>query len=790
MVWVNTILNNFVSGEVSSDLYGRYDLPIYNKACEILQNFIVKDQGPAYFRPGFKFVNRVAGNSEAVLKKFVFNDDVAYVLEFSHLKLRFYKNQLPILETGKNISALTISTEMALTATAHGYEDGDELFLYDVAGLEELNGRNFIVSDKTTDTFKLKDLWGDYVSSVGKTYTGGGSAERVYALTTTYDSADDLTKLQVAQNADTMYIVHPSYQPRVLTRAGDANWAIATVTNSGFGSGTKTGTNFPFTSAGNYPRAVAFAQGRLWYGGTDNAVDKFWGSRAPDSAGAVRYDDFTTGADATYAIVFILNPPSGKVEAIEWISANDRYLLIGTYGGVSKVTGSQDDEAVTPSSVNVRQLASSGVYPTFPVPLGSRVYYLQRSGLILRELKYELAADSLIPHDRNLISREITGDGMIQIVYSEGRPEVLWGIRNDGVLLGLTNNDSEAVSGWHKHPIGGNAKVKSLTTIPRAGLDDQLWAIIERTINGTAVRYVEYLTDEVVFPKLIDFYETGDNEADDLLNFNNVIFNRQREYKYLDSNVTFDGSDRSYVADATLTIVEEGGEATLTTDEDIFTSDDVGREVWGGYNDLTGAGGGRYLITEYTSAQEVTAEILAPQDDDVNHVSGTWFITTDTITGLDHLEGSTVQVVADGGTHIDCIVSAGGITLDAQHSMVHVGFGYRGILKTLNLEAGGINGPAQTKRKRITDLRLRFHNTLGAVVGTDIYDMEPILYTNTSQVLGRPATPVSGFKYVTINDNWVGKNFDDVSTHLIVLQDYPLPCTIQFIDANMEVTNE
>ena len=37
--------------------------------------------------------------------------------------------------------------------------------------------------------------------------------------------------------------------------------------------------------------------------------EKFWGSRAPDSDGAPRYDDFTTGTDADHAVIFTIAPP-------------------------------------------------------------------------------------------------------------------------------------------------------------------------------------------------------------------------------------------------------------------------------------------------------------------------------------------------------------------------------------------------------------------------------------------------------------------------------------------------
>lgn len=791
MTWVNKILNNFVGGEVSSEMYGRYDLPFYDKACEALINFLIKTQGPATFRQGFKYVNRTRNNSVAVSKRFIFNNDVSYFLEFTDQKLRFFRNQEPIKETAKNITDVSTSAQAVVTAVGHGYSDGDEVFIYDTVGTESLNGRNFIVSDKDTDTFKIKDLWGAYVSTVGSAYSSGGTAQRVYELTTPYTAAAGLSLIQTAQNVDTMVIVHPSFRPYALTRTSDANWTIDFISNTGDPTGTKTGTAFPFTSAGNYPRAVAFAQGKLWFGGTDNAIDKFWGSRGPQNDGTTRYFDFTTGTEDTHAVVFILNPPSGKVEAIEWISANDKYLIIGTYGGVSKVTGARDDEAITATSISVRQLANQGVYPTPPVPLGGRIFYVQRSGLIVRELKYDLAADGLVPYDRNLVSTEITGEGVETIDFAEGRPEIVWGHRSDGLLIGATVTEEAGQPGWHRHPLGGSGTVQSLTTIPRAGLDDQLWAITQRTINGTTVNYVEYMVDEPTYPKMIDFFTGTSNKTADTTAFKNVMFNKQRQYKHLDCHLTWNGSDRSTTASAALALSLSTSTAVLTTDNSIFESEDVGRQVWGGYNNTTGLGGGRFEITEVVSATTAKATILSsPSDGITSFVVGDWYITTDTITGLEHLEGETIQVVADGGNQPDVTVSDGSVTLESQHSVVHLGYKYKGIMKTLNLEAGGVNGPAQTKRKRIIELAVRFINTLGAAVGTSLYNLETVRYATTDQLTGRPPLPVNGFKHVPVNDEYIGDRADDIATHIVVLQDYPLPCTVAFIDSKMEVVNE
>ncbi len=74
---------------------------------------------------------------------------------------------------------------------------------------------------------------------------------------------------------------------------------------------------------------------------------------------------------------------------------------------------------------------------------------------------------------------------------------------------------------------------------------------------------------------------------------------------------------------------------------------------------------------------------------------------TTTISGLDHLEGQTVSVLANGATHPDRTVSGGSITLARSSTKVKVGLKYTSLLQTMRLDAGAQNGTSQAKTKRI-----------------------------------------------------------------------------------------
>lgn len=695
--------NNWIGGELSSEVYGRYDIPIYGKGARILRNFIIKTQGPIMFRPGFEFITNTAGNKTGVLKHFIFNDDLAYALEFTEKKLRFYKNGALVLKDGKP-----------------------------------------------------------------------------YELTTPYLEKDNLNLLQVASSADIMHICHPKYPPQKLTREGDADWTLAAIK----------GTNFPFTSAGNYPRAVAFSQGRCWYGGTNKAIDKVWASKGPDSkTGASNFDDFTTGESDTSAMTFFLTPPSGKVEAIEWIKSNNKFLLVGTYSGVSKVTGGSDEAAITPSNINVRQITDFGCCSAIAESMGSSTYYIQRNRLKLREIKYYLAEDAYLSDDKNLVSTEIVGPGLKEIAYTQGEPDIIWGVCVDGILIGMTTDKTEGVNGWHRHYLGGSGYVESITSIPRKGNPDQLYAIVKRKINGKVVRYVEFLTDEVKLPLLVDFY-TGDEDKD-REKWYNAVYQAQLEYRFLDSCVSYYGND--YATQAITIASKEGSkdEVTITAEGDIFKDEWKDRQIWGAYTSL-GGGGGRYKIVSVESATSLTAKVLTPADV-TTFSKGQWYLTTNKLENLDHLEGATVGVFASGQSHPDRTVKDGVIELDAQYHVVHVGLRYTGIFQTMDLElGGGVSGSKSTLgiRKRVQRVDVKLKDTLGPKFGTSMYNAYPINFADTSQRLGMPPRPFSGIRGIPIKGGYNNGGVHDIENYLVVLQEEPQPCTLQTMNIVMEATDE
>ena len=228
---VSVIQTNFTAGEISTKLHGRVDITKYKNGAETIENFIVQPHGGVSRRPGTRFVKEVKTSSAKTrLVNFEFSTTQAYIIEFGNLYIRFYKDQGAILEADKTISAATRATPCVVTATSHGFSNGDEVYISAVVGMTELNGKYYLVANKTTNTFELTDVDGDNINSSGFTaYASAGTAARVYTVTTTFLTADLFT-LQFAQSADILYVAHPDYAPKKISRTAHTTWTISDIT--------------------------------------------------------------------------------------------------------------------------------------------------------------------------------------------------------------------------------------------------------------------------------------------------------------------------------------------------------------------------------------------------------------------------------------------------------------------------------------------------------------------------------------------------------------------------------
>ena len=222
---INVIYHALNAGEVSARFVGRQDQNKYLAACETMFNFLPLVLGGAYVRPGTQFVasaKSTPGHPEKRLIEFVPNYNEAYVLEFGHEYIRFFRNGARLVEPTIAISATTNATPVVVTtATPHGYATG-ELILIAGTGIAALDDKYWLIVVLTATTFELAST-----TAPGST-AATGTAARVVELATPYDSIH-LGELFTVESVDVMYLLHRFYPVHKITRITATSFTITEV---------------------------------------------------------------------------------------------------------------------------------------------------------------------------------------------------------------------------------------------------------------------------------------------------------------------------------------------------------------------------------------------------------------------------------------------------------------------------------------------------------------------------------------------------------------------------------
>ncbi|MBS2008254.1 MAG: hypothetical protein JST01_14495 [Cyanobacteria bacterium SZAS TMP-1] len=520
-------------------------------------------------------------------------------------------------------------------------------------------------------------------------------------------------------------------------------------------------------------------------------------SSAPDSTtGDTKFDDFTVGADATNAMLFTLPPIFDKMESIQWIATVNRHLVVGGLSSVRRIHGQTVDDPISPSSINAKPINSIGSTPIQPYSSGQSVFYVDGTSRRVHVFLFTFESSDYVTVNQHLTARQLGFSPFVTLAQQRGDSGLLWVLRKDGVLTGLTFNELESIYGWHRHYIGGKsvvdgvkrdrAKVLSIAVEPRLGAESVLWAIVERTIGSKTYRSVEYLNQPVNFVEPEDFFSGDGYEArdSDLARYESAMTEQLKDSVHVDSAVSYDGSALSTTI--TMTPSDTTGDAiTITASAAFFDDSMVNKEIWKKY-DVLGGGGGRAQITGVISTTQALVKVLKDFDSTDAIPAGNWFLTTAKVYGLLNKIGETLTLQLDGAPGGTATVNFdGSIDLPGQCSKVHAGYGYLGLATTMNLDLAGDRGASEARIRKIRQVLARFQNTVGARIGTTLWDTEQATFKSMDDVTDRATPPYNGIHEMRPSDSWSRQ-----TKQVVVMQDIPSPQNLLSLDIELEIADE
>lgn len=808
-------LTGFNAGEWSPTYYGRTDLDKYRKACRRLRNMIGLAMGPATRRPGTRHAAETKSSGVARPIPFKFSVEQSYIIEAGDLYFRFYKDDGRIEDPPGTPVEIASPYGLSDLDKIKWAQSADVLYLVDGAHwpqkLTRFSHTSWTIGDFVPNGGPYLDLNTTAATITPSATTGSGitlTASDPLFQTGHVGSYWRIEEKSGHLNYDA-WVSGKAYSAGAKVKSDDKVYVAAGAGTSGtrdplHDSGTESdgGVNWTYQHNGHgfvkitavtdetqatadviktlpdtvattkwregawsavrgYPTTVTFSEERLIFAGAGGSPQTF------DLSASNAYNVFEPTDNGTKvlddtAMRYTLS--DGEENGILW-AASASALVLGTAGGLHVVRASNLNEALKPDNITARPQPQAGVgcADIAPAKTDDAIVFVQRAGRELYAVKYDYASDSYVADPLSLFAPHLGRAGFRSIAWQAKPWGLIWAPRLDGKLPAFTYLPQQDVFGWHLHELGGrDAKVLGAAAIPYGG-QDRLWLVAERTINGATRRYVEFIEDE--------FWPDDESSIEYGL--------------FVDSGLTYDG----WNGDPAKTLTLSGGPPwTIGASKTLaagghapFSPTSVGkvyrfREIPPAVPDATDASVWPAVsakITGYSSATQVTVELLNDIPTKLQNAAVSWWgAAATTLSGLDHLEGETIQLLVDGAAHPDRTVAGGAVTLDAPAVVVQAGLGYVSELETMNLEGGSPDGTSQGRPQRVAVATVRLFATLGAEVGYDADHLETVLFRTEEDAMGVTPGLFTGDKRVSFPKGW------DREARILVRQTQPLPLTV------------
>ena len=792
------------AGEFSPRLYGRPDVEQYKNAFELLRNAYALPQGPITKRPGSQHIGPSYNENEgSKLVNFVFSVDEAYVMEFGAGYIQIYRNRGKLLSSAAitngdfpaDIAGWT-DVSVGTGSIAHNTDHMDIISgtagnegiaeqQIDYVGIEQytltLDVAVNTVTVRIGTTSGASDVLADTIVAVGagqtvtftpaaagtvylqiENHNNSTTAEvdnisldtPVLTLDSPYTEAEALS-LDFTQSSDVLFLTVGTKPIHTLTREGPSEWTLREVD----------------TLDGPYDRINKDETKTLKPSATTGTV----------TITAVGHEPFEVGDEGRWIRIGYLTGPSG---ATEW--------------GAAQIT------TVTSST-----LVTAEVDANFPFTLTATTFrwrlgqWSDAQGWPYKCGFYE--------------QRFVTG-------RTDKYPDTIWttesqGYDADELLMSPTNADGQVVaSNAINTPVaagqsnaiewisGGNVLAVGTAgaelILEGPDLSKALAPDNNRVIIGTTAGSKEDVRPVRVNGQLLFAQSVGFKVNEFLFSFEKDAY-IAKDITILSEHITRPGITQSaYCKDpfsvvwwllddgslAALTYVAEqevGGWSRHTISgsfgatahavvEDIVaipSEDNVFTELWMKVKRTIDGVTRRYLeVMDRPYFQGVEQE--ATYSDSYLIYDGA---PTSTITGLDHLEGEEVTILAEGAVEALQTVSGGQITLEDDAEYVVIGLPIKSQMRTLSWEAPNVFGSSFGNIKRNTNICVLVYETQGLKVGRDEDNLTIQPDRAPSGLMDTAPALYSGWLDFAIIGGW-GKKAQIYMEH-----DLPVPFTINAI---------
>lgn len=519
-----------------------------------------------------------------------------------------------------------------------------------------------------------------------------------------------------------------------------------------------------FQTANDYPAVVGTYQQRLGFANTINSPQTVNLSRV---AIPTSFTVSTPVQDNDAVSFTIAGRQVQQVRALVDLgkliihTSNAEYVASGNAAG-----------AITPLSISLVAQGSAGAGFVPPVVIGNTDLFVQEGATRLNDLRYEVQSFAFTGKDLTKFATDLfKGRTIVDMAWQKIPHSIVWCVLDNGQMVGLTYVREDEMWAWHLHEMT-NGAFENVCVVTE-GTEYTVYVIVRRTINGATKRYIERLASR---------------ECLDTVFYSDSYF--------LDCALTYDGrsTDASTVT-ATASAWSPTDTITLTASIPKFSAGDVGNQI---VFQLIDASTGLvtdfvvFNILTYIGASQVSGQAtrIVPAWAQASAIT-TWGKAVDQFSGLGHLEGQSIGILADGNVAADPLdasypvvtVIAGAFTLSKPALVVTAGLPIDMRGQTLPVE----NGQGETIANKMVSVKEAtpiFYNSRGGSFGQDFNHLKPWKQPN-QPANGYPIPPFSGPAYPRIPIS----GSPQTTGQICFRQTNPLPFAMSAVVVSGEVGN-
>lgn len=452
---------------------------------------------------------------------------------------------------------------------------------------------------------------------------------------------------------------------------------------------------------------------------------------------------------------------SGKAKVLRLVDTTNG-LVVFTTAGVYVSEG-----ALTPENLTLTKRGRFVISEnTIPLEVPGNLLFVDSMTNTIRNLLFDDTTKSFPGEEISIFSNHLfLNKEITSWAFQDGDIPVVWVTQDDGSLLTLTYQREHAMQAWTRHDSHGGL-FESVT--------------VQRSLNAKAVTYFVVKRGDKRFIECMSERFTSDI----------------KDYIGMDCATTFDRTLNALVGGSVFEVLPEDVEdwsGTLSLISNVAAFNNAPNEgavgtTWrvfdsqGSACDLT--------VVQYLSPINVRVQ-PSVEFNGAESTNLTLHEVTQTISGLDYLEGQEVSVLADGyvlasplndaSNYEGFVVTNGSITLPKPYAIVHVGLPYTCEIETLDVDTVE-QKPVQLDAKIVSQVNIKIYNTVGVYVsGTEpvrtiVKDMRDLHYKTESLEFGNIGNacdqPVTRRESVVIPKDW------NSNGRILLRQVDPLPFEI------------